>query len=183
MRIIECISVLFFKSNFMNKGKKMLISTVAVVVVAGVIFILAVEPGSKVNSGVQVKDSNPVSVPTSGTNPVPIDIPGSTNTTSKTSRYKNGTYSLTTSYESPAGAENMGVSITLKNDIVVDSSFTPMANDGRSSRYQQGFASGYKSYVVGKNIDSINLDAVSGASLTSAGFNDALLQIKAKALI
>ena len=171
----------------MNKGTKLLISTVAVVVVAGVIFIIAVEPGSKANSSAQVKYSNPVSMPTPGTNPVsspvPADIPGSTNTATKTSRYKNGTYSLTASYESPAGAEDMGVSVTLKNDIVVDSTFTPMANDGRSSRYQQGFASGYKSYVIGKNIDSINLDVVSGASLTSAGFNDALSQIKAKALI
>ena len=170
----------------MNKGTKLVISSVAVVIVAGVIFIIATQPNSSVNSGVQVTNPTPVSVPTSDTNPTsapatPADIPGATNTTNRSSRYKNGTYSLTASYDSPAGTENMGISITLKNDVVIDSSLTPMANDGRSSRYQQGFASAYRSYVVGKNIDSINLDAVSGASLTSAGFNDALSQIKAKA--
>lgn len=170
----------------MNKGTKLAISSVAVIIVAGVIFIIAVQPSSSVNGGVQVKNPVPVSVPTPGTNPVsvpatPADIPTATNATNRSSRYKNGTYSLTASYESPSGTENMGISITLKNDVVTDTSFTPMANSGRSSRYQQGFASAYKSYVVGKNIDSINLDAVSGASLTSAGFNDALSQIKVKA--
>jgi hypothetical protein len=43
------------------------------------------------------------------------------------------------------------------------------------------FVSGYKQYVVGKNIASIHLDRVSGSSLTGAGFNAALARIEIEA--
>jgi len=43
------------------------------------------------------------------------------------------------------------------------------------------FISGYKPYVIGKNIDTISLDRVSGSSLTPAAFNEALGQIKTEA--
>ncbi len=95
--------------------------------------------------------------------------------------YKNGTYTAVGSYESPAGIESIGVSLTIKNDSISAASVTPMPNDGTSSYYQQRFADGYKSMVVGKSVDSVNLDVVSGSSLTPIGFNKALAAIKAKA--
>ena len=116
-------------------------------------------------------------VPKPQTTPTPTPVAD----TSKKSRYIDGTYSVTAYYDSPAGSEGIGVSVTLKNDIVTSSTVTPMANDRTSSRYQQRFISGYQSYVIGQNIDTINLDVVSGSSLTPIGFNDALAQIKAKA--
>ena len=96
-------------------------------------------------------------------------------------KYKNGTYTAVGSYESPAGLESIGVSLTIKDDSISGASVTPMPNDGTSSYYQQRFADGYKSLVVGRSVDSVNLDVVSGSSLTPIGFNRALAAIKAKA--
>jgi len=52
-----------------------------------------------------------------------------------------------------------------------------------SQHYQSRFLSGYKQYVVGKNISSVNLTNVSGSSLTPIGFDNALTQIKAQAKV
>jgi hypothetical protein len=95
--------------------------------------------------------------------------------------YTNGTYSATGSYGSPGGQEQLSVTLTLTNDIITAVSVTPGAYDRRSQNYQNAFISGYKQYVLGKNIADVNLTRVSGSSLTPAGFNDALAQIKAQA--
>jgi len=101
--------------------------------------------------------------------------------TKKQYTYKNGTYSATGSYMSPGGQDQIAVTLTLVNDIVTDVSVTPYPGDHTSQRYMDRFVSGYKQYVVGQNIASINLTRVSGSSLTPTGFNNALAQIKSKA--
>ncbi|MBU6231933.1 calcium-binding protein [Patescibacteria group bacterium] len=95
--------------------------------------------------------------------------------------YKNGTYTATGQYMSPGGPDQLQVTITLSNDVITSVSVVPEPGDGTSARYQSYFVSGYKQYVIGQNIDSVNLTYVSGSSLTSIGFNDALAQIKAYA--
>ncbi len=110
----------------------------------------------------------------SSANPTPADNPKS--------KYKNGTYTAVGSYNSPAGSESINVSVTISNDVITGTSATPLAQDGRSMRYEEMFISGYKQYVVGKSVDSVTLDYISGSSLTPIGFNDALAQIKSKAL-
>jgi uncharacterized protein with FMN-binding domain len=97
------------------------------------------------------------------------------------SQYKDGSYRATGIYISPAGQESLGVSLTLNDDIVTASSVQSGANDPTASVYQQSFISGYKKYVVGKKVNSIRLANVSGSSLTSQGFNDALQQIEEQA--
>jgi uncharacterized protein with FMN-binding domain len=108
--------------------------------------------------------------------PPPAIVPKQT-----ASVYKNGTYTATGSYGSPSGEEQIAVTVTIANDVITNSSVTPMAYGGTSLRYQNAFISGYKQYVIGQNIAGINLTYVSGASLTPAGFNDALTQIKVQA--
>jgi len=99
----------------------------------------------------------------------------------QSSPYKNGTYVATGSYDSPAGIERVGVSITLQNGIIESATVTNEAQDGTSSRYQNKFISGYKQYVIGKNIADVSLSRVSGSSLTPIGFNQALAKIKTEA--
>jgi len=113
--------------------------------------------------------------------PVTVQAPPATVPKKTVSVYKDGTYSATGSYMSPGGYDQLGVSITLKNDIVTGASVTNMAGDGRSRRYQDMFIASYKQYVIGKNIANLYLTKISGASLTPSGFNDALSQIKAQA--
>ena len=67
--------------------------------------------------------------------------------------------------------------VTLGVPVSVDTSQTK----GPSLEYQGKFAGGISNVVVGKNIDEIEVDKVSGSSLTSGGFNEAIEQIKQEA--
>lgn len=98
-----------------------------------------------------------------------------------TSKYKNGQYTVTGNYWAPEGMERMAVSITLTNDVITDATVTNQAQDPTSRQYQGMFISSYKSMVVGKDISTLNLNRVSGSSLTPQGFNDALAKIKQQA--
>lgn len=95
--------------------------------------------------------------------------------------YKDGTYTATGEYSSPAGKEEIGVTLTLVDDVITDVSVTPMATVPISVRLQADFAANYKTLVVGKKIDEVNLGKVSGSSLTPVGFNDAIAKIKLEA--
>ena len=106
----------------------------------------------------------------------PADVPKQS-----ASAYKDGTYSATGSYMSPGGEDQIKVTLSLANDIITAVSVTPVAGDGTSARYENRFISGYKQYVIGKNIADVRLTYISGSSLTPIGFNDALSQIKAEA--
>jgi hypothetical protein len=147
---------------------------VAVVVILGVIATsIALD---KKDTAVTSTAPEPVTTPT--TTPVtttkqPSDKP-------KTA-YKNGTYSATGFYMSPGGPDKLNVTLTIANDVVTDATVTQAAGDNTSVKYQEKFISGYKQYVIGQKIDTLNLTKVSGASLTPIGFNDALAQIKVKA--
>lgn len=95
--------------------------------------------------------------------------------------YKDGTYEATGSYMSPGGPDKVGVKLTLASGLITDITVTPIAGDKVSEKYQDKFISGYKTLVLGKKIDGLKLDKVSGSSLTPVGFNDALEQIRAQA--
>jgi cytoskeletal protein RodZ len=103
-------------------------------------------------------------------------------TSSEPGSYKAGEYSAAGDYESPDGAQKIIIKLTIQSDgTITDTSATENANGRESSEYQARFISGYKSQVVGKDIDSLTLDSVSGSSLTPQGFNDALDKIKENA--
>jgi uncharacterized protein with FMN-binding domain len=95
--------------------------------------------------------------------------------------YKDGTYSSIGTYTSPAGKEEVGVSLTLRDNIITSVTFTPKATHEVSIKLQGMFSSGYKELVVGKDINTVKLDKVSGSSLTPKGFNDAIEKIKLQA--
>lgn len=52
---------------------------------------------------------------------------------------------------------------------------------GTSAEFQEKFAYGIDALVVGKSIDELDVSKVSGSSLTSGGFNNAIDQIKSEA--
>lgn len=98
------------------------------------------------------------------------------------STYADGTYTATGSYSTPGGNESITVTVTLAGDTISSVSAEGSASRGDSSQYQSKFLSGYKSQVVGKDIDSVSLSRVSGSSLTSSGFNAAIEKIKDEAV-
>ena len=52
---------------------------------------------------------------------------------------------------------------------------------GTSAEFQGKFSSGINDVVVGKNINDLDVHKVSGSSLTSGGFNQAIEKIKDQA--
>jgi uncharacterized protein with FMN-binding domain len=104
-----------------------------------------------------------------------------TTTTTSTQEYKDGTYSATGSYLSPGGDEKIGVTLTLKDDLITNASVTPEPVSPEGKRYQTIFQSNFQPLVVGKNISDVKLTKVSGSSLTSQGFNEALATIETQA--
>ena len=95
--------------------------------------------------------------------------------------YKDGTYTQKGRYVSPGGAESVDVTVTIANDIITAATVKGNASRGESKGYQAEFIDGFKSKVVGKDIDEVSLSRVAGSSLTSNGFNTALKLIKADA--
>lgn len=92
--------------------------------------------------------------------------------------YKNGTYAVIGEYKSPAGPEEIGVTIVLENAVIKDVTVEAKATNPVSVKRQEAFVGEYKAQVIGKNIDEVQLDKVGGSSLTSQGFNDALEKVK-----
>lgn len=106
--------------------------------------------------------------------------PISSDTTSSAD-YKDGTYSTDVTYQTPKRDEyGVNVSLTLVKDIVTDAKVT-YSNGGEKDPNAARFEAAYKVEVIGKDIDTLNLARVGGASLTTAAFNNALVNIKADA--
>jgi len=109
---------------------------------------------------------------------------GSGSTPADTSaEYTDGTYTADGSYVAPSGQESITVEITLTDDIVTAVTVTPHAEGGEQAVHQGEFVDGIAAEVVGKDIDTLNVSRVGGSSLTSKGFNAAIKEIKAEALV
>lgn len=140
------------------------------------------EISSKTETEEQVPVQTTTPAPGNPAAPVPqTPKPVSSTPTTQKSAYKDGTYSADGQYYAPSGLEPMGVTLTVKNDVVTSVQVAANAQNGTSLRYQQRFAQSVNSAVVGKKLDQIQLDAVSGASLTTGGFMNALQSIQSQA--
>jgi hypothetical protein len=97
------------------------------------------------------------------------------------SAYTDGEYEATGNYVSPGGPRDVDVMITLADGVITDAEFVGTASDPNSKRFQGEFRDNFKTLVVGKNIDDVQLTKVAGSSLSPKGFMDALDKIKAEA--
>lgn len=110
------------------------------------------------------------------TRPIPAAPPAAV------AAYKKGTYTADGTYQSPAGLDVMGVSITLdESGVITDTAIQVKAENPFSQKWQGTFAENYKQYVVGKKIGDVSMSKISGSSLTPKGFNEALEKIKKQA--
>jgi hypothetical protein len=95
--------------------------------------------------------------------------------------YADGTYKTQVTYQTPARAEYlMDVSLTVSNDFVTTAKIV-YSNGAEKDPNAAKFEAAYKTEVIGKDIDTLNLSRIGGASLTTAAFNNALVSIKADA--
>lgn len=145
------------------------------VIALGIIGFAALQfTGSKKPQDTTAQQSTNTAITTSQTEVVQTS-------TSQNSTYKNGTYTATGAYKAPPGEEKVTVTLTLEDGVVTDSSLVKLGKHEISKKMQTNFESGYKEFVIGKNIDEIDLDVVAGSSLTPNGFENALEQIKQEA--
>lgn len=100
---------------------------------------------------------------------------------SSAASFKDGVYEATGEYSNPGGQSKVKVEVTLADGTISVVKVTPEATNGTSKGFQQKFASGIAPAAVGKKIDELDISKVSGSSLTSIGFNQAIDQIKADA--
>ncbi len=166
-----------------HSKRKLIATLLSVVVIAGVI-VFADHLKSEVAANTSLSQSTTTSAPAT-TSPTPANTNTSTSTstaaTTNTSGYADGTYSASSSYYVPHSNENIQVTVSIKDGVIISSSIVNSQGDRDSAAYQQDFASVYKSYVVGKKISSLRLGTIAGASDTTQGFADALSQIASKA--
>ena len=95
--------------------------------------------------------------------------------------YEDGEYTQTGAYQSPAGEEEVGVTLTLEADVVTAVTVEPMPDNPTTEQYQGRFAGGISDAIVGQKLDDLAVERVAGSSLTSGGFNDAVDKIKSEA--
>lgn len=93
--------------------------------------------------------------------------------------YRDGIYRVTADYEIPYGyIEPMEVRIVLIDNRISSIAVRFDTIDLTSQAYQSSFANLYKTRVVGRNIDAVDVTRLGGASLTTDAFNFALEKIK-----
>ena len=78
-----------------------------------------------------------------------------------------------------AGTTSVGL---FEDDIVIEVDVTTNPNNPTTEFYQNAFAEGIAAEAVGVDIDLLDVTRVSGSSLTSGGFREAIASIKADAL-
>ena len=89
------------------------------------------------------------------------------------------TYTTTVEYDVPEGTESNSFSLVIKDGIISSIEVGITTANKASLKYQQDFAKNIASIVVGQKISELkSIDRVSGASVTTTAFNDALLKLR-----
>lgn len=121
--------------------------------------------------------------PTPETPTIPVDTIVSTPTTKPeivvgALDYVDGTYTTAVTYMTPKKDEYLlDVTFTIANDVVIDTDIV-YSQGAEKDPNAQRFEAAYEAVVIGKDIDTLNLSRVGGASLTTGAFNKALANIK-----
>lgn len=170
----------------MNATKKILYSVIALAVVSSGIAGAAIISNNLNNQkNIQNNDSKApknLDNDTNGATATPIATSTNSGNSPQTGlKFRDGTYTVTANYNTPENIESITVTLALKNGVIESSSFTSGAAKGKSLRYSRLFADNYKPFVVGKSIDTLRLDTIAGASLTTIGFNNALVKVREQA--
>ena len=155
---------------------------VAVLLVGGVGVYLSQEKNKKEEASKEITQDEVTPAPNEPVSPSVTQTKPLTEATVKND-YKDGTYTATGTYTSPAGAETVSVSLTIINDTVTSSTFKGNAEHPASKKWQGEFSKGFTTVVNGKDIDTLSLTIVNGSSLTPKGFMNALAVIKTEAKI
>lgn len=155
-----------------NKPKLIGLVVVALLVAAGTGTVIWMNR----NDASQAHDTPPITQSSPTTNPVSTPVPSD-------ATYKDGSYSADGTYRSPGGNEKIGVTLTIANNVISSVSIQTYGSGSDAELYQSQFKDGISAIVVGKKVNDVSVSRVSGSSLTSTGFNNALEIIKSDAQV
>ncbi len=100
----------------------------------------------------------------------------------ETAQYEDGTYTEMGTYISPAGPEQIEVTLELREGEVVGVNVVPQATNEVSVKLQGLFVAGIGAEVIGMPLEEVGpFSSVNGSSLTPKGFMDAVERIKEEA--
>lgn len=136
--------------------------------------ITVVETSNTTGTDTDTEGTETAAADTTTTEPTPVEAVAQ-------SDYKDGTYRSQVTYFTPNRDEYLiDVSLTIKDDVV-SAANVAYSQGAEIDPNAQRFEGAYRTEVVGKEVDSLNLSRVGGASLTTGAFNKALAEIKADA--
>lgn len=161
-------------SNSSRKAVIGIIVVIMLVIAATAVIVMGTDNGESTESESVSEQGAPSSVSPGVSPKVNPDAQA-------TNAFKDGTYSATGTYQTPGGRESIDVTVTLAEGAITDATVEQNARGGEAAEYQSKFVSGYKTQVIGKKIDEVNLSRVAGSSLTSNGFNNAIQDIENQA--
>lgn len=147
--------------------QKQVIATLAVLIVIVVIVAGAVYASSS------KQEEATTNAATSTTATENVDQ-SAKNATQANTRYADGNYDASSRYSTPGGTDTMDISVTLQNGSVIAVGASTSPQDAESKEYDNNFLDEFKTFVIGKNIEDVQLSRIAGASLTTGGFMDAL---------
>lgn len=91
----------------------------------------------------------------------------------------NNIYTSTLEYESPGGIEKNPITLTVENGVIRSVNVEVVTDIAASVEYQQNFAKEIGGKVIGKKLSELGeIDRVSGASLTTDAFNEAVKKLQ-----
>lgn len=164
-----------------HSKRKLLTTILSVLVIAGAVIFADYIKNTHQVAGSAPTQSSAVTKVAASTTPITSSSALSNSPPASTNAYKNGSYTASSSYYVPHSTETIDVSLSLKDGVIADVAIQNSESDHVSAQYQKDFAAVYKSYVVGKKLNELQLGIVAGASDTTQGFDDALSQIASKA--
>jgi len=91
------------------------------------------------------------------------------------------TFTTTASYDIPKGTESNTFSLVINDGVIKSIEIGITADNKASLKYQKDFADNISSLIVGKKISELkSIDRVSGASLTTNAFNEAISRLQSE---
>lgn len=103
--------------------------------------------------------------------------------TASSARYQDGSYTAQGSYLTPGGDESIGVRLSVAADRIVSAQVEVKATSPTARQFQSQFVTRYADQVVSRDLASVDVSRLAGASLTSLGFDNALTQIRSAARV
>ncbi|MDQ6985082.1 MAG: FMN-binding protein [Candidatus Dojkabacteria bacterium] len=98
-------------------------------------------------------------------------------------KYKDGEYTYTAEYGATDVIESFTITLSLSDGFINEFEFIDQANLGKSKKYNSEFKTAISEKILGKKINSIEIEKIAGASLTTNAFNSAINEIRLEAAI